>query len=198
MIVILDVICLIFSPFYGQIRFEAVSGVLLFINMLGTCILYQSFLLSRGEYGFDLNTEKIVYYPTTRKRFLINKYSKTLIFIIIQLTLTILCLGLGKLSSRGEMENSRFLNGCLIVFIGILITSGVSILVIHLTPFGVYIPMILFYPLLTLMIWLESLGEQRKLTEYYQVALSLSIAAIAVLLWLLLLWVGIKIYEKVA
>lgn len=197
MIVGLDVICLIISPFYGQMQFSTVGGILLFINMLNTCILYQNFILSRGEIGFELNTEKMVYYPTTRQRFLMNKYSKTLIFLLIQLILTIVCLGFGKLSLRGEMDNDRFLYGCLFVVIGILCTSGTAILVMHLTPFGIYLPMLLFYPLLLLIRRLEQLQEQLKPEVMNEIALALSIAAIAFLLWLLLLGIGVKIYEKV-
>lgn len=198
MIVILDVICLIFSPFYGRMPFVTVGGILLFINMLGTCILYQNFILSRGESGFELNTEKMVYYPTTRQQILLNKYAKTLVLVVIQLLLTLVCLGFAKLSSRGEMANGRFLSGCLMVFIGILCTSGVAILVMHLTPYGIYLPMILFYPLHLLMKWLEQLRGQWKPGNYNDVTFTLLMAGIAFVLWLLLLRIGVKIYEKVA
>ncbi|MDF2905628.1 MAG: hypothetical protein K0R34_949 [Herbinix sp.] len=196
-IVILDVICLIFSPFYGRMRFVTVGGIFLFINMLNTCILYQNFLLSRGEDGFELNTEKIVYYPTTRQRFLINKYSKTLLLLIIQLLLSNVCLGFGNLSTRGEMNDSRFYGVNLIVLVGILTTSGAAILVMHLIALGIYLPMLLFYPLHLLAKWLEHIYYQLQPTVFTELTLTISVAAIAFILWLILLPIGVKIYEKV-
>lgn len=84
-IVILDVICLLIGPFFGQMSFMTSSNVLIVINMLNTCFLYHSYMITMGDTSLELMTEKIVYYPTTRGRFLWNKYIKTLMLVIIQL-----------------------------------------------------------------------------------------------------------------
>ncbi len=197
MIVIMDVIYLVISPFYGRMEFDTVGGIILFVNMLNTCILYHNFLLSRGESGFELNTEKIVYFPTTRPRFLLNKYSRTLVFLLIQILLTLVCLWLGRFAVRGEMESRCFLYGCLFVLIGVLATSGAAILLMHLAPWGLYLSMLLFYPLMLHNRQLEQFTSQFILTGSNEIIYVIQIIAIAFTLWLLLLGIGVKIYEKV-
>lgn len=197
MIVVLDVFFLIFSPFYGQMPVPTVAGIILLVNMLNTCILYQTLLLSRGETGFELITEKIVYFPTTRQRFLWNKYVKTLPYLLIQVLLAMLCLGIGGLAARGAMNDRLFLYGGLTVLIGIMSTSGMAILFIHLAPAGIYLSMLFYYPLYLLVKWLEPVEAGRWFTNTWNITLVLSIAGMFMLLWLLLLCIGVRLYERI-
>jgi hypothetical protein len=107
------------------------------------------------------------------------------------------CLGIGKLSSGGELDNRYFFNGCLIVLIGVLGTSGVVNLVMHLMPFGIYLSMLLFYPFCLLINWIKQIQSQLRLENKNEITLFLSIVAIAFILWLFLLGIGVKIYERV-
>jgi hypothetical protein len=197
LIVILDVICLIFSPFYGRMSFIGVSSIFLVTNILGTCFLYHSFLIVRGDMRFELNTEKIVYYPTTRAQFLMNKYAKTLIYLVVQLMLTNICLWLGSFTAHGEMDRSRYLGCNLLVFISILCTSGVILLVMHLMPMGIYFSLISYYPLSLLAKGMKLVHQQSGWFDYGETSLSLICAIFTFVLWLLLLWLGVKIYERV-
>lgn len=197
-IVILDVVYLITGVFFGRMEFELLCNFILLINMFNTCILYHNFIVSRGDMKFELNTEKIVYYPTTRTQFLLNKYAKTLIFLVIQLILNTASLGLGYFGCHGELDQSRIISSFLMVLISILFTSGVAIIVMHLMPLGIYLSLLLYFPLSFLAGWLEQLpakSDSILLNEYVAAGY---IGLITIIVWMLLLWIGVKIYEKVS
>lgn len=196
MIVILDVFCLLIGPFFGQMSFMSMSSVLIVINMLNTCFLYHGYIITSNDTGLELITEKIVYYPTTRGHFLWNKYIKTLIFVAVQLLLTLICLELSYLTSNWEMDTSRFIGGILMVFTSILLTSGMAILVMHITPLGLYAALLLFYPLTMIARAMEYFHSQINPTLTEEMGFAVMIAAGLFIVWLLLLWPGIRIYEK--
>ena len=167
------------------------------INILATCVLYHNFIVSRGNLCFELNTEKIVYFPTTRKKFLRNKYIKTIFFLSIQLLLTLACLGLGYMGSHGQVDITRVLVSLLLVFISILLTSGTAIQVMHITPLGIYIATFLFFPFVLLNKYVVKMYDLHLYlggSLYYTLLL---IGVATVILWFLLLWIAGKIYEKV-
>ncbi len=195
-IVILDVICLLIGPFFGQMSFMNMSSVLIVINMLNTCFLYHSYIIAMGDTSLELITEKIVYYPTTRGRFLWNKYIKTLIFVAVQLLLATSCLGLGYLASNWVMDISRFIGGLLLVYASILLTSGMAILVMHFAPLGLYAALLLFYPLTLMAKALEHIHSQLNLTQSKEAGFAVITAAGIFIVWILMLWLGVKIYEK--
>ncbi len=197
-IVIIDVTYLITGVFFGQMDFTLLYRWVLAVNMLATCILYHNFIVSRGDMCFELNTEKIVYYPTTRFQFLINKYAKTIIFLVIQLSITLACLGLGYFGSRGGISNSQVIESLLVVYIGVLLTSGVAILVMHTMPLGIYFSMLLYYPLTLFAGSLEKILNKNSQNVGSVYAGVLLIVVLIAIIWLFLLWVGGKIYEKVS
>jgi hypothetical protein len=198
LIVIADTVYLITGVFFGMMEFQALCRVILFINLFVTCVLYHNFIVSKGNMKFELNTEKIVYYPTTRYRFLLNKYAKTLILLVIQFILTMACLGLGYFGNRGHIEASRIIAGLLLVYVGILLTSGTAILVMHLMPFGIYLSMLLYLPLMLFSIALEKLLNGRLTVFGWNSVIIVSAIVLTILiLWMLMLWVGKIIYEKI-
>ncbi len=198
MIVILDVICLLIGPFFGQMSFMNVSNVLIVINMLNTCFLYHSYIVTMGDTNLELVTEKIVYYPTTRGRFLWNKYIKTLPFVIVQLLLAAACLELGYMTSNWKMDTSRFIGGILVALISILLTSGTILLVMHFTPLGLYAALLLYYPITLLARAMEYIHSQLSLTQMDEIGFAFLAAGGVFAIWLLLLWLGVKIYEKIS
>lgn len=195
MIVLLDVGCLCIGTFFGQMSFMSISRVLIIINMLNTCFLYHSYLVTMGDTSLELITEKLVYYPTTRGQFLWNKYKKTLIFLVVQLLLAAVSLGLGAMSSHGEMDSSRLIGGCLLVYSSILLTSGMIILVMHFTPLGLYAALLLYYPLTLMARAMEYLHSQPGITQTAEIGLGMLAAFGVFILWLLMLWLGVKIYH---
>ena len=197
MIVIIDINCLIVGVFWGLMELKVLISFILITNILGTCILYHSFILSQGDMGMELNTKKIIYYPTTRYQYLLNKYAKTIIFLLIQLILTLACLGLGYFGNRGNMETERVVISLLTVTISILLTSGTAILVMHAMPLGIYLPMILLIPLISLTGRIQELSEQNQYFHEHIGVVSALIIMITAVLWGVLLWIGVKIYEKV-
>jgi hypothetical protein len=196
-IVILDVICLLICPFFGQMSFISFSNVLIIINMLNTCILYHSYIVSMGDTSLELITEKIIYYPITRGRFLWNKYIKTLIFVVIQLLLTAACLGLGYMTSNWEMEPSRWVGGFLMVYTSILLTSGMAVIVMHIKSLGLYLSLLLYYPLTLIAKAMEHIHSQLNLNQMDEVGLAALVAVGIFIIWILMLWLAVKIYEKI-
>ncbi len=195
-IVIIDVICLLIGPFFGEMSFMNMSSVLIVINMLNTCFLYHSYIVTMGDTSLELITEKIVYYPTTRERFLWNKYIKTLIFVIVQLLLAAVCLGLGYMTSNWEMDTSRLIGGLFVVYTSILITSGVIILVMHITPLSLYAALLLYYPLTLISKTMENIHSLLNLTLIEETGFVVLVAGGIFIFWILMLWLGVKIYEK--
>jgi hypothetical protein len=196
-IVIVDVSYIIAGVFFGRINLQLLFFILLVVNMFTTCILYHNFLISRGDMCFELNTEKIVYFPTTRYYFLWNKYAKTMIFLIIQEIITLACLGLGYLGSQGQVDQYRVLGSMLIVFIGILLTSGVIINVMHAMPLGIYFAMFLIFPLIYLIKYLDKVLVTRTFILDNLYLTITVIVFITIIIWLLLLWLAGKVYEKI-
>jgi hypothetical protein len=198
MIVILDIIYLILSPFYGHLSFLGVCAIILLINMLSTCFLYHALLLSKGEVNFELNTEKIVYYPITRTNYLRSKYAKTIILLCIQLILTNLCLWLGEFTARGEMDQARYIGCNLLVCISILSTSGIILIVMHYKPLSIYLSLFIYYPLILLAKGMEYIHYHPELLAFDELVLALLCATFTFVLWLLFLLLGIRIFEKVS
>ncbi|MHB8130669.1 MAG: hypothetical protein ACYDEX_16890 [Mobilitalea sp.] len=196
-IVIIDVTYLVSGVFFGFMDIQTLFMWILFANMLATCLLYHSFIVSRGDMRFELNTEKIVYYPTTRFQYLLNKYAKTLIFVIIQWIITIFCLVLGYFGNKGEMDSSRIIGGMLMVYIAILMTSGISILVMHTMPLGIYLSMLLYFPLIYFARMLEKILEMKMYNLGNESFAILLIGLITTAVWVLLLWIGVKVFERV-
>lgn len=197
-IVIADTIYLVTGVFFGMMSFQSLCSFILAVNMFTTCILYHNFIVSIGDMGFELNTKKIIYYPTTRLQFLLNKYAKTLIFLVIQLSLSLACLGLGYLGSRGGMPGSTAIGGLLMVYISILLTSGVSIVVMHTMPMGIYLSMILYFPLFLFSGVLEKLLTLKAYTIGNIYLTVFLIILVTTALWLALLWIGKLVYEKIS
>jgi len=197
-IVIIDVTYLISGVFFGFMDFQTLFMWILFANMLATCRLYHSFIVSRGDMRFELNTEKIVYYPTTRFQYLLNKYAKTLIFLIIQWFITMFCLVLGYFGNRGEMDSSGILGSMLMVYIAILLASGVSILVMHTMFLGIYLPMLLYFPLIFLVKILVKILEMKMHNLGNETLVILLIGLITTMLWVIQLWIGVKVFERVS
>lgn len=195
-IVIIDVICLLIGPFFGKMSFMNMSSVLIMVNMLNTCFLYHSYIITVGDTSPELITEKIVYYPTTRGRFLWNKYIKTLMFVVVQLLLTSACLGLGYLTSHWEMDTSRFIGGFLLVYTSILLTSGMVILVMHFAPLGLYAALLVFFPLTLIAKAMEHIHTKLNLAQVEEWGFAAIASAGIFVIWILMLWLGIKIYEK--
>lgn len=197
LIVIINTIYLITGVFFGNMSFQVLFRFVLLVNMIVTCILYHSFIISMGDLKLELITEKIVYYPTTRFQFLLNKYIKTAKFILIQLFITILCLILGYYGSRGQIDNRDIIGTLMTVCISIMLTSGVTLLVMHRMPFGVYLPMLLYAPLAVCdtffqkLLWEQINGRVNLLITIFV------ILTITTLIWFILLWIGTKIYEQV-
>jgi len=196
-IVILDTVYFISGVIFGQIHLEALLQYVLFMNMLTTCILYRNFIVSRGELNYELNTEKIIYYPTTRLQFLLNKYAKTLFFLCIQLVITLLCLGLGYYGNMGRMDAIRILASLVVVILGVLVSSGTAILVMHITPLGVYLTMLLYLPLFYGMSYLGKILSQESLITMNAPVILCAMTIVVILLWMASLFAGVKIYEKV-
>lgn len=196
-IVIIDVTYLVSGVFFGFMDFQTLFMWILFANMLATCLLYHSFVVSRGDMRFELNTEKIVYYPTTRFQYLLNKYAKTLIFLVIQWVITMFCLGLGYVGNKGEMDDSRIIGSMLLVYIAILLTSGLSILVMHTMPLGIYLSMLLYFPLIFFARILEKILEMKMYNIGNESFAILFIGLITTMLWACLLWIGVKVFERV-
>jgi hypothetical protein len=197
LIVITDTIYLIAGVFFGSMKVETLYGFILFTNMFVTCVLYHNLIVSRGDMEFELITEKIVYFPTTRIRFLWNKYTKTLIFLLIQETLTLVCLGLGYYGNRGHMDSIRIIGSLVLVYAAILLTSGVSILVMHTMPLGIYLSMLFYVPLYLLEDQYEKIisGKLQMIEGIFPSVFALFI--MIALLWLILFWIGNKVYEKI-
>lgn len=196
-IVIIDVCYLISSVSFGLGDLHTILTWVFVANMLATCVLFQSFIISMGDGGLELNTEKIIYFPTTRYQFLWNKYAKTLLFLLIQIVYTIPCLGFGYLGNRLHMNKVRVVGILLMVVLGIILTSGIAILVMHISPYTVYLPMLFVFPIaLITKPWVNKLDKMfigwKELIIYVSIILVL-ISAV----WLLLLWLGGKIYEKI-
>ncbi len=196
-IVIIDTIYIISGVVFGRMFFLPLLRYVLLVNILVTCILYQNFIISRGDMKLELITEKIIYYPTTRFQFLLHKYAKTLIFLLIQVCITLVSLYFGYYGNRGQLDIIRVIGCLMTVFIGVLLTSGTCLLVMHTMPLGVYLAMILYLPLFLGMGIFEKvlIGEAYVLVSI-PVTLFL-IVIMVMLLWMLLLWIGVKIFEKV-
>lgn len=195
-IVIVDVIYLIVGVFFGSIEFRSLMGFILTSNALTTCILYQNFLITQGDMKPELMTRKVLYYPTTRYQFLWNKYAKTLFFLLIQLLLTLACLGLGFYGNRGSMETGRVITGLLGVYMSILLTSGVAILLVHIMPLAIYLSMVTVIPLLPFLSWLHNRIEWKEIID--KLPFLGLVILITAFFWLVLLWIGGKVYEKVS
>lgn len=195
-IVIVDIIYLIAGVFFGSMELRSLLSFILICNALTTCILYHNFLVTKGDTNLELMTRKVLYYPTTRYQFLWNKYAKTLIFLMIQLILSLVCFGLGYYGNRGSMELGRVITGLLGVYMSILLTSGVAILLVHTMPLAIYLSIVTVIPLLPFLSWLHNRIGWREITGNELLALGL-VMCITASLWLALLWIGGKVYEKV-
>lgn len=196
-IVIADTIYFISGVFFGFMSSQTLFRYILFVNMFVTCILYHNFILSMGELSFERNTEKIVYYPTTRLHFLMNKYAKTLILLLIQLILTLTCLGLGYIGSRGGIGSSKLLVSLLLVYISILLTSGTIIIVMHVMPLGIYLAMLLYFPFLLFTPAIEGIFSGPYESTGKLLLYAFPVLLITAALWLALLWLGKAVYERI-
>ncbi len=196
-IVITDTIYLISGVFFGFMKAQSLFNYIIFVNMFITCILYHNFVVSRGDINFELNTEKIIYFPTTRLHFLMNKYAKTLILLIIQLIITLACLGLGFVGKHGDFAIGKQIASLLLVVISILLTSGMIVNVMHVMSLGIYLAMLLYIPLMLFTPVIERIFCRQNVFDGKLIFIIFSILFITVALWLFFLWLGKIVYEKI-
>lgn len=196
LIVILDTIYLVSGVFFGRMEYTTFIKYVLLINMLGTCILFHNMVISRGELSFELNTEKIVYYPTTRLQYLLHKYAKALIFACIQSGITLIGFWFGYYGNRGQLDWERMIGGLLTLTISILLTSGFSVVSMHLMPMGIYLSLLLYLPLSFGAAFLHNLLYENQYI-FHSVLVTIYLLLLSViLLWGVLLWLGLKVFER--
>lgn len=82
------------------------------------------------------------------------------------------------------------------VYTTILLTSGMAISVMHLTKLGIYITLLLYYPLTLMAKAMEHIHSQQNFSRVGELGVA-ALAAVGIfILWMLLLWQGVKICEK--
>lgn len=197
LLVIIDTVYLVSGAFFGQMDYLFLLRYVLFVNMLVTCILFQNLIVSRGEIAFELNTEKMVYYPITRLQYLLNKYAKALLFLLLQSSITLVGLWFGYYGNRAQLDMERIIGSLLVLMISILLTSGVSIISMHTMPMGIYLSMLLYLPLSYAAPWLQGILYENNYL-IYNLFMTIGIILLGVILiWLFLLWIGVKVYERI-
>lgn len=196
-IVITDTIYFVSGAFFGRMEMSTLLRYILLVNMAVTCVLYHSFTVTKGELKPELITEKIVYFPTTRLHYLGNLYRRTLRFLLIQMVLTLLSLGVGYYGSNGNVDGMRVLESLLMVGAGVLISSGICLLVMHVMPYGVFLTMLAYLPLSIAAEQFATIMVGRDLDVISLSALVILIIVMTIMIWLLLLWAGVKLYERI-
>lgn len=186
----IDICYIIIGPFFGIIGMKQLFSIISVVHILLTCMLFQIFTISQGEFILELNTEKSIYFPTTRLNYLKSKYLVTLLFLCFQILITLICLGLGYLGNKGHLDLDYVIGGLFILLTNILFTSGIITLVMHINPMAIYVPLILSLPFILISNGVIYLLKQ----DYYNVILIM--ALISVLLWIILLFLGKYIYER--
>lgn len=186
----IEISYIIFGVFFGIVEMKHLFTVISIVQILLTCMLFQIVSISQGELLLELNTEKAIYFPTTRLNYLKSKYLITILFLCFQTFITFICLGLGYLGNRGHLGMDYVVGSLLVVLINVLFSSGIIILVMHMNPITVYLPLVLTLPLN-----LISNGIIYLLNQKYYNILFL-VAVFSVFLWILMLHVGNYIYEK--
>jgi hypothetical protein len=186
----IEISYIIFGVFFGIVEMKHLFTVISIVQILLTCMLFQIVTISQGELLLELNTEKAIYFPTTRLNYLKSKYLITILLLCFQTLITFICLGLGYLGNRGHLGMDYVVGSLLVVLINVLFSSGIIILVMHMNPITVYLPLVLTLPLN-----LISNGIIYLLNQKYYNILFL-VAIFSVFLWILMLHVGNYIYEK--